>query len=81
MPYKEEEALHRYRLTVVWLLSALLIGYALRELWPIFSGSRDDKTGAALLLSGGFMVLACGLATCNSLKSERQRVNEILDSI
>lgn len=81
MTFKEEALQHRYRQTAVILLAALIIGFALRELWPIFSGSQEDKTGAALLLSGGLMFLACGLARCKSLKSERQKVAEILESI
>lgn len=81
MTFKEEVLQHRYRQTAVILLASLIIGLALRELWPVFGGSQEDKSGAALLLSGGLMFLACGLARCNSLKSEWQKIAEILESI
>jgi hypothetical protein len=85
MPYqptREESLLHRYRLAAVWLVGLVLIGYALRELWPVlFQNSGEDNLIASLVLSAGIAWLVCGLARCNSLMSERQKMAEILDSL
>jgi len=80
-PEREEVARYHFRRLAIWLVGLLVIGIALRALFELSWDGSQSITLPSLVLSAGLIWLIGGTSWLGSLKTDRERVADILESL